>query len=134
MADLIGAVELEAYDVYSIGDRTVTLQGFYSSRVTWNQINELFALSKQAVIKQILGGRYVYTDLTEEERNVQYCLFDHDKSLDGWYILRGFRYNASQFYNHWGWMLSMFFIGTDAIRQRGYYMMNLEDEDNDWEV
>lgn len=135
LADQIGPVTLDNVQdaTYSKNIRNVSLRGFFDSRVKWNQLNELFALSEQAVVNQKLGGRYVYVDLTEGERNVQYCLFDHDKALDGWYVLKAHRYDSTQFNVHWPWAISLFFLGTDAIRQRGYALQNLEDLTNDWE-
>ncbi len=135
MTDSIGAVELLMVEMggYSMRDRALSLQGYFASRVLWNQLNEMFALSKQAIINQLMGGRYIYNDLTEAERNVQYCLFDSDRALNGFYVLRGFGFSATQMPTHYPWRATLFFIGTNSIRQRGYAFLNMEDKANDWE-
>lgn len=135
MVNKIGGIDLDMVEMggYNVRDRTLALKGYFNTRVKWNQLNEMFALCKQAVINQLMGDRYIYYDLTEGERNVMYCMFDSDKAMNGFYVLRGFGFGATQMPTHYPWAASLFFIGTDAIRQRGYALQKLEDLTNDWE-
>jgi len=135
MTDKIGPVNLDNVEAgsFSESDNETSLRGQFNTRREFNELKELFALSKNTSIIQKLGGHYVCFDTTPENQNKQYCLFDHDKGLDGWYCLRGFRFIGSEWDNHWGFGLSMFFLGTDRFLKREYDMRDVEDETNDWE-
>jgi len=135
MTDKIGPVDLDnvEHGSFNASDNETTLQGFFDTRREFNELKELFALCKQVSIIQKLGGHYVCFDTTPANQNKQYCLFDHDKCVDGWYALRSFQFIGSEFHAHWSFALTLFYLGTDGFIKREYDMLDLEDVSNDWE-
>lgn len=136
MANYIGPVVLEAIRAFVREDNTVTLSGWFTSRGKLDGLAELFRRAPEgSAINTVLGGIQKGFDLTSDNRLTQYCLFDDERLVDGWYLLRRFRYEPRQDTSAvYPFMVEMFFLGTSAEYQPGYDIQDLEEVENDWGI
>ena len=93
-------------------DNVAVIGGHYDSQSEFEVLRLKFRKSPNgSAVNTILGGVQVGVDLTQKCENTQFCQFDSDKLIDGWYLLRGFIAEASRLSAFYPYLIELFYLG-----------------------
>lgn len=136
----IGVINVTAPHRYDRSGYIVSFDALLT-QTEFEQMRELFAKAEYGTaVHQITGERPYGEDLTADAVNTVYCTFTHGTSgkvQDGWYLLRpSFTYVEGESAEGHAYVCAfqLFFLGTDAYYQSCYNIIELESEENDWEI
>lgn len=130
----IGPITLTYYNVYSLSDYSVNLAGFFTTAQEREELRELCADSRSTSVHEAVGGGIIAEDSSDGAMLIQYCQFDEDQYIDGWYIITSFNYSPEAGWpNYYPWSMTLAFIGTTSDYMEGYDLGNIREVPNDWE-
>ena len=113
----------------------VTLQGFFSSRKSFTEFDEMFRKSVSGISRNTyFGGRETGFDKTNDSSLTKYCLFDDNYLKDGWYMIYDFSYVPEKLQDYFPFSISLFFVGTKNFIGLGFTAFLLNEEINDWSI
>jgi len=134
-AEGMGGVGFHKIGSFIRRGNAVVLSGFFDTRHGLDQLNDLFRKAPDgSAVHSILGGIQKGEDLTPDHRLIQYCCFDSDKLIDGYYLLRTHRFLPDQYVGHYPFRIELFFLGSKGIWKKGYIIQDLESETNSWDI
>lgn len=114
-------------------DNRVSITGFFSSRLKYDELRELFRKAPNGVaINTFLGGHETGFDKTDDSVLTQYCIFDDDYIKDGWYMLLGAGYTPEKYQSYFPFNATLLFLGGQGTIQLGFSAYLLDEETNDW--
>lgn len=133
VANTLGPLTLTYVEGFSRSGNAVTVTGWFDTQAQLEQLRELFRNTPgNMAVNTLLGGVQIVQDLTDDSMLTQYCVFDSTKAKSGWYALLGFNYEASELANHWGYSISLLYLGSDAQLIRGFDVLRIASLTNDW--
>jgi hypothetical protein len=92
------------------------MDGVCGLRAEVDAIRKLFRHITAARIIGLVGGKEVFEDITSCLENIQYCTFDAEDVLDGWYLLQGLNFGSEGGRpGHYPFSLLLWFIETESI-------------------
>jgi hypothetical protein len=116
MTDKIGLVTLPILSLHDFAGKNITLEGVCSSRAEVDAIRKIFRHVTAARVIGLVGGKEIFEDITQSLENVQYCTFDAEDVLDGYYLLRGLNFGSEGGRpGHYPFSISVWFIETESI-------------------
>jgi hypothetical protein len=109
--------------------------GFFLTALERNELRELCRDATNATVHQHLAGEVSAEDSSQGKMLIQYCLFDEDQYLDGFYIITGWSYAPQTGWpNYYPWSLDLVFLGTRALLLEGYVVGEVRDVENEWDI
>lgn len=134
MTDQIGGVEIEILSVFRLNRRVISLSGDLSTESNRTELEELFRDSESGGMGHIIpGGPPLVEDYTDDERYIQFCIFDSDRIKDGWYLLQGFQ-KGEDVTSLYPYTVKLFFYGTMADVKPGFAITDVDEISNDWGI
>lgn len=128
-----GPITLTRYNVYSLSKRDAALSGYFTSALKRDELRELCDKCEASEAIDLLDGSVEAVDLSEDQKNIVYCLFDEDQYLDGFYLITGYQYSPRTGYlNYYPFAVTILLLGSNAVWQRAYELVDLEELTNDW--
>jgi len=135
MTDCIGPVTIYKIGTFSKNDNIIVLSGFFQTRHELDGLADIFRKSPYgSALNTVIGGLQKGHDLTKDRRLTQYCMFDSDKLLDGYYLLREFHFVPDQYERHYPFRCELFFLGSKGFYKKGFETEDLDSESNDWSI
>ena len=135
MTDKIGVFELHTVKEMSRAGNRVTLESYFRTEAQIRQFQEFCRKTPGNVkVHTLLGGRQVASDITDGSVLTQYCEFDSDKLVDGWYMIMALDTRAEHLHNFWPFTITLFFMGSTGLYQDAYSVYGLEEVNNNWGI
>lgn len=136
MTNKIHDFELHSVQANMFGRKNVRLEGYETEISKLISLWELFGRAEyNTLYKERLGGPAHITDLTNDQRNMVFCSFDTEELIDGWYALKSFTFLPVAGRIDWfPYRITLVFIGTHAMYQQFYGVVDQQAVTNDWSI
>ena len=115
----------------------VTVFTYFTTRLLFDELYEMFRKAPgNSAVNTLLGGQQICYDITDDSVLTQYCSFDSDRLIDGWYVLRGLSVPQDNLASYYPAQMTLFFLGTtgSGLLIRGVELSQLDDVTNDWSI
>jgi len=136
MTNLIHDFPLNAVTGYVFSRKEVRIDGYETDKSQLTALIEMFSRAAYNVLyKERPAGSSYVMDLTADQRNLMFCIFDTEELITGWYGLKTINYSPMQGrIDHFPFRITLFYVGTLTGYQSWYELQNIEQLTNDWSI